>query len=129
MKVVINKCYGGFGLSYAALVMLIEMGSKHIKLMSPSDYFGEFNIPKDIPENGEFNMCYKAYKNKIICDNYYEDSRRGCPMLVKVVEELGTRANGNHSDLAIVEIPDDVSFEIDEYDGMESIHEIHRSWS
>ncbi len=32
------------------------------------------------------------------------------------------------SKLQIVSIPDGVSFYIDDYDGMESIHEDHRSW-
>ena len=27
------------------------------------------------------------------------------------------------------EIPDDVEWEIDDYDGIETIHEVHRSWS
>ena len=43
-------------------------------------------------------------------------------------ETLGEKANTRFSDLKIVEIPDGVDYEIDEYDGIESIHEKHRSW-
>ena len=38
------------------------------------------------------------------------------------------KANGPCASLEIVQIPDDVEYEIDEYDGSESIHEVHRSW-
>jgi len=31
--------------------------------------------------------------------------------------------------LKIIEIPEDVDWEVDEYDGLETIHEKHRSWS
>ena len=50
------------------------------------------------------------------------------PILVKVVEQLGTKANGGAAQLEIVEIPDDVKWSISDYDGIESIHEVHRVW-
>ena len=50
-------------------------------------------------------------------------------MLVKVVEFLGDKANGRHAKLKIVEIPDDVEFKIEEYDGQECVAEAHRTWS
>jgi hypothetical protein len=48
--------------------------------------------------------------------------------LIQVIEELGVKAAGGFADLKIVEIPDGTNYEIDEYDGMESIHEVHQSW-
>ena len=48
--------------------------------------------------------------------------------LIQVIEEFGREASGRHAELEIVEIPDGVDYEIDDYDGMESIHEKHRSW-
>ena len=33
------------------------------------------------------------------------------------------------SDLKVVEIPDDVEWEIEEYDGNEWVSEVHRCWS
>ena len=56
------------------------------------------------------------------------DIKRDEPILIKVVEELGEAAAGRHAKLKIVEIPDGVVWELDEYDGMESIDEVHQSW-
>jgi hypothetical protein len=49
-------------------------------------------------------------------------------MLVKVVEDLGIESFGFAANLKIVEIPDDVDWEVMEYDGMEHIAEKHRTW-
>ena len=54
---------------------------------------------------------------------------RNDPVLVQVVETLGDKANGRCAKLRIVEIPDNVNWEISEYDGNESVEEVHRSWS
>jgi hypothetical protein len=87
MKVVINDCYGGFGLSKKALDML--------GLKSDSIF----------------------------------DRDRANPKLVEVVEKLGEEANGFCASLRVIEIPDDVKeWYIDEYDGVETIHEKHRYW-
>jgi len=53
---------------------------------------------------------------------------RDDPYLVKVVEELGPRANGDFAELKIVDIPADVEWQIAEYDGNEWIAEKHRTW-
>lgn len=87
MKVVINTCFGGFGLS---------------------------------------NRAFHEYKNRTGKDPY--DAERDDPVLVAIVEELGDEADGDCSKLKVVEIPDDVQYTIEEYDGIESIHEVHRSW-
>jgi len=53
---------------------------------------------------------------------------RADPLLVKVVEKLGRAASGTHAELKIVEIPEGMQYQIEDYDGMETIHEKHRSW-
>ena len=88
-KIVINQCFGGYGLSRAAYEFL----------GLPWDGFGN------------------AF-----------DRDRANPDLVCCVETLGSAASGICADLKVVEIPDDVGWQIDEYDGSESIHEGHRSW-
>lgn len=62
-------------------------------------------------------------------DSPYPDIERNDPALVEVVEKLGDKANGCFSKLKIVEIPDDVEWDIAEYDGLEWIEEVHRTWS
>lgn len=59
---------------------------------------------------------------------YDNDKMRASEALVACVEALGDRANGMCARLKVVEIPDDVSWYIDEYDGLEIIRERHRSW-
>lgn len=58
----------------------------------------------------------------------YTDIERYDPDLVAVVEELGEKACGPCSRLKIVDIPDDIEWYIDEYDGREHVAEEHRRW-
>lgn len=68
--------------------------------------------------------------NKRFSDETFgvEDISRDDPVLIEVIEELGDAANGEHAELAIVEIPDDVEWEISEYDGREHVAEKHKVW-
>lgn len=50
------------------------------------------------------------------------------PLLVQVVEELGDEANGRYSFLTVIEIPSDVKYQIEDYDGWEWVAEDHRTW-
>ena len=54
---------------------------------------------------------------------------RDDPYLVKIVKDLGMGANGSCANLKVVEIPGDVDWQIEEYDGAEWIAEKHRTWS
>ena len=58
-----------------------------------------------------------------------DDEFRDCPLLVQVVEELGEKgASDALSELKVIEIPDGVEWEIEEYDGNEWVSEKHRKW-
>jgi hypothetical protein len=92
MKIVINKCYGGFGLSKEAMDLYLEKKGMQ----------GEKIHPLEI--------------------------ERDDPVLVEVVEELGILASGNYAEVEVVDIPDDVKWEIEEYDGNEWVAEVHRTW-
>ena len=48
--------------------------------------------------------------------------------LIAVVELMSEEANNRFSELKIVEIPDDVNWCIEEYDGREWVAERHRTW-
>lgn len=100
MKIVINKCHGGFGLSREAEVMWHEL------------------------------QGLKVPEYKEVCGSFYSSTNpeRDCKFLVRVVEELGSGADGLCARLGIVEIPDDVKWKIEEYDGAEWVAEQHRTW-
>ena len=131
MKVAINKCYGGFGLSYEAVMRYGELIG--IKLYP---YINEFNSNRYVLYSGTGKYMWLCYFTKPLIDDKYDndsyfrenDIKRNDLNLIKVIEELGEKANGQHAKIKIVEIPDDIEWEIDEYDGMETIHEIHASW-
>ena len=103
MKIVINKCYGGFGLSKEAVEAIAK--EKGIEL-------------------GKWNNSFKFYEG---FSEY--DIHRNDPVLIKVVETMGEAANGRCAELSIVEIPDGVEWVIGEYDGREWVAEKHRTWS
>jgi hypothetical protein len=95
MKIVINRCFGGFSLSPRANALF-----RRIEKVKPDDeenYFSAYDIPRDNPT------------------------------LIKIVEKLGEDA-GDRSCLKVVEVPDDVNWYIEEYDGMEYVAERHRTW-
>ncbi len=146
MKLVINRCYGGFGLSTAAYEKLIEWGvpvRKYIEqdrdeqtgLYKPQPLNdGEVIFDRELTPPGEdsFSDLYWKYKDSGFKSRYWDGwtcETRNHPLVVRVVEELGKEADGPHAELSVVEIPDGIAWELDEYDGIESVHETHRSWS
>lgn len=137
MKIVVNRCYGGFGLSHAAVKYYLNLKGLDAYFYKQTSYKhqGKEEYKKIDDEDNLFNICYTIDYGDVINEFkkegyfYYGDIERNDPLLVKTVEDLGTKkASGRLSSLEVVEIPDDVQWEIDDYDGQESIHEIHRSW-
>ena len=90
--IVINNCYGGFGLSDQAALRYKEMAG-----IKDTNWYS-----RDIP--------------------------RDDPYLVQLVRDMGMAANGAHANLKIVEVPGDVEWQIEEYDGNEWVAEKHRTW-
>lgn len=103
MKVVLNKCYGGYGLSDEAIEL----------------YLTKKNIPIVSASTGNIYNYYIVGDDDRF--NYYSIKDRHDPILVEVVEELGEKSYGYCAELEIIEIPDGCQYQIDEYDGMESI--------
>lgn len=155
MKIAINNSYGGFSLSPLAVKRLAELQGKEcyffktvFKQKERLSYYEEITIEdcyklswtaftinnphevwdaKDWNESSEekkdeLNKIYKS----ISLNSNPED--RANKLLIQTIEELGEKANGNYAKLKIVEIPDDVKYQIEEYDGLEHISEIHRTW-
>ncbi len=77
----------------------------------------------------EAMALYKKYNRMDADAQVYEwELYRDDPVLVRVVQELGESANGRFASLKIVEIPADVQWDLQEYDGWEWIAEKHRTW-
>jgi hypothetical protein len=131
VKLVINKCFGGFGLSDAAYERLIELGIPTCPFDNREHglAIADTSHPESINDGALSAARFAALSGGRYNASWLRESKhRGHPLLVKVVEELGPRASGRFGKLAVVEIPDGVDWEIDEYDGLETIHEAHRSW-
>jgi len=119
-KIVINNCFGGFGLSEKAFELLLERkGIKFDKVVDPSrgallgtSYYKSGEPHSDQTYISEYSYC----------------GDRTDPDLVAVVEELAELADGWAAELSIVEVPDGVEWHICEYDGIEHIAENHRTW-
>ncbi len=147
-EIVINRRYGGFGLSNKAIKRYLELKGKQAFF-----YIEKGGWKPDVKriyekvdetygkKDNEFNLVWVFTKDKgeefsEKLDNspdYWgssgSDIERDDEELVKVVKELGSKANGSHAELVVVKIPSGVEWEISEYDGMETIEEEHRIWN
>ena len=106
MEILINRSWGGFSLSYRASRLFAK-------------------------EKGEPYKFVK-YKSDYCERNFYltPAPERNDPVLIGIVKRLGLRksARDTGDKLRIVEIPDGVDWYIDDYDGVETVHERHRQW-
>lgn len=136
MKVVVNRCFGGFGLSAKAIKLYCEkIGKPIFRIINKErlDYLSSIYQYLDWDANEIF--CYYITKPLNEDGTMQEDSyfaeweiERSDPILVQVVEELEKESWGVCAELEVVEIPDGIDWYIHEYDGNETIHENHRSW-
>ena len=141
MKIVTNRCYGGFSLSSEAEVELCRRAPDIMESMdSVEDYWGSHDIPKSRPHptiDGavQYQTCgqwpMSGLFDTISMDGrilYCRDVARNHPELVKLVEDWGERANGSCARLKVTEVPDGVDWCIEEYDGQEWVAEKHSTW-
>lgn len=130
-KVAINCRYGGFGLSGPAIKMLHEIKHPEDKCVYYTKFYGDKcyrKLDESEIDNPELPI-YVAVKDcgqnptdiedSLIYDDEYES--RHDPDLIKVIETLGVRANGDYARLEIVEIDDDDMYIVDDYDGYETL--------
>lgn len=156
MKVVINRCYGGFGLSKEAVKRMAELQGRPCYLFTQefSDRSAELGryVPTshskkellwhafDVPNPNdvlaqskpwhEMNLDERHAHNELYVQRSVDSKpgNRSDPLLIRVVEELGKKANGHCAALAIIEIPDGIEYDVEEYDGLEWVAEKHRTW-
>lgn len=111
-EIVINRCYGGFGLSPKALFRLRELGQKNaLAEVGPGETWPGGTV-----------------REGFLATSFCSGIDRDDSLLVQVVRELGTDASGDLAELRIVSIPDGIDWEIEEYDGIEWVAEKHRRW-
>jgi hypothetical protein len=102
MKIVLNECYGGFGISDQAVELYANKKGLALEKTGESSLGTEYSI-----DGKRFHYQFEISR---------ED-----PIFVEVVEELGEKANGFASELIVVEIPEGCEYSIHEYDGAECI--------
>jgi hypothetical protein len=137
MKIVINTCYGGFSLSPEANLWLYKHGYNEEGFITPVEkYFTNTESAdkalkdwEDYLRTGkkQFVIFPFTLDKKYLL--YSRDINRTHPLLIKCIEELDEKANGQFAKLKIVEIPDGVEYTIEDYDGIEHIAEVHSTWS
>jgi hypothetical protein len=153
MKVVINKRHGGFSLSMRATARLAELQGRKAYFFQhdlATDTYtptpvtdqrggGTFWVAFDIEDPSilkyekpwrtmttEERIAFNQLYSRHVIENQPND--RSDSLLIQVVEEFGDKADGACASLEIVEIPDGVEYEIQEFVGLEWVAEKHRTW-
>lgn len=136
-KVVINDCYGGFGLSALATAKLYQCTHPEADVFfykenrDFSDFHNVMSTYTKCPPEDADTVTVKDFGDKYTCPShgdksisdsviYFCDYPRHDKNLVRLVEELGDKANGDFAQLKVIEI-DGNRYNINEYDGLESI--------
>jgi len=139
MKIAVNRCYGGFSLSLKATKRYAELKGFPVYFYTQTkshftDGYDVYNRVDNIDHDDFFAIAYKkdcGETTDTLDGSEYFSRRpedRSDPDLIKVIEELGDEANGGCARIRIVDIPDDVEWEIQDYDGYEWVAEKHRKW-
>lgn len=140
IEVVVNRCFGGFGLSPKAQLLMLEKQGKQGFVYEEDRDSGwdnrKYNRVDEVPKSGmKYHIVDKDLgatttdKDEFWKHRFSEyDVERDDPILVEVVKELGSEANGWAAQLEVVEIPDGTNWQLDEYDGRESVEEVHQRW-
>jgi len=132
MKIILNKCFGGFDVSPQGYELYAKKkglelfkykdnldfrNHQYIKIKDEEKELFKHYFTKDFGEVAKIsNEDYEKY-NLYLREEYRQDQT-----LIEVVEELGEKASGRFGNLEVVEIPDNSFYKIDEYDGVETIY-------
>ena len=118
-KVVYNKCYGGYGLSGEAVRKYCAIkGITVFTEVRPWCNIYHLTPPEDRTGDWERDQTFEPY-----------DIPRHDPVLVQVVEELGSAANGSSASLAIDDSNTGLAYRIREHDGYETVEWIGDEWT
>jgi len=141
-KIAINKCYGGFGLSAKATKLYLKKIGKKCFFYKQTKYshnggkdeYSKLTLEQAQKEHfvsvytKDMGKTFSKWDNKYSWYESFYDNRDD-KLLIETIEELGEKESSSQlAEIKIVEIPNGIEWELDEYDGVESIHEKHRSW-
>jgi len=132
MRVAINKCYGGFSLSPRAVKRLAELRGLPCYFFSVGDAVHKPITMEEAEKAFVWFACSvpDTLASREATDIDIRPENRSDPLLLQVIDELGEAANGPYAKIAIVEIPDNVEYEIKDYEGgKEQVAEKHRVWA
>lgn len=101
-RIVINRRYGGYGLSKEAQKWIALRKGLSLRHEEKTDTY--------------YVVEFREHEWETISDHITRDD----PDLIEVVLQLGERANGLSAELKVVDIT--IEIEISDYDGMESVH-------
>lgn len=135
-EVVINRSFGGFGLSVKAVRRFLELKGKNLYLYESDFEMGAYRKTNEEPEACSYLHFFTKDYGEVVDSGEIDSKdvldiekiRRTDPALVQVVKELGREADGPFAFLKIVEVPLFVDWEIIEVDGLEYVAEKHRTW-
>jgi len=129
-KIVINSCYGGFSLSVEGMKRYAEIKGLPLYIEGNDFYPTFWTIPAeertgliDQKNWSTFTDEERRQSNQLF-SKYTISSRdfdRTDPILVQVVEELGSKADGSCAELTIETLEKGTLYRINEYDGYEYI--------
>ncbi len=103
-KVLVNSAYGGFTVSYDLVRLAGQLGYKRAQ-----------TVAETWERHSEYSM------------GELED--RIHPAMVAAYEQLEAKGNTEAlHDLRVADVPDDAKWFIDDYDGIETVREEHRTW-
>lgn len=125
-KIVYNACYGGFGLSEAAMRLYAQKKGLPLFVFNPYGIDSDLGKQYFTADPSEYISDEKGYP--AVDHDFYSkyslydrDFDRTDPVLVEVVEELGEKANDTFSELRVRELEPGTMYRIEEYDGYETI--------
>lgn len=103
-KILVNSAFGGYTVSYDLARRAGQLGYKRAQKVAETwERYSEYTLQ--------------------------EEEDRIHPAMIAAYEQLAEE--GNHealNDLRIADVPDDAKWFIDDYDGIETIREEHRTW-
>ena len=121
-KIAINTCFGGFGLSDEAFSHYLTL--KDIAHETSTSHYLTLKdiVHETSPSRSTWLQDNKDFWHAGHVGNhdyylYERDIPRDDPALIETIEKFGDKTKTRFSKVKIVEIPDDVEWQVEEYDG------------